>query len=150
MPNRNVHVPVGMASGLAYSLYLTRDQQGNDRFLEVIGGLVGGYWGGRLPDVLEPANNSMHRAFAHSTTTGASLVLGTHAVAQEWAQFFRAKAAHLQHRRQMTSMSEGDLTINLFFEIVLRISAGILPGLMAGYASHLALDACTHRSLPLA
>ncbi len=150
MPNRNVHVPVGMASGLAYSLYLTRDQQGNDRFFEVIGGIVGGYWGGRLPDLLEPANSSMHRAFAHSTTTGASLVFGTHAVAQEWAQFFREKAADLQRRRQNNPMSEGDLTINVFFEVVLRITAGLLPGLMAGYASHLALDACTPRSLPLA
>jgi membrane-bound metal-dependent hydrolase YbcI (DUF457 family) len=150
MPNRNVHVPVGMASGLAYSLYLTQDQKGNDQLLEVLGGVVGGYFGGRLPDVLEPANSSMHRAFAHSTTTGVSLVFGTHAVAQEWAQFFREKAAHLQHRRRTTPMSEGDLTLNLFFELILRVSAGILPGLIAGYASHLALDACTSRSLPLA
>ncbi|MHB8843316.1 MAG: metal-dependent hydrolase [Nitrospirota bacterium] len=149
MPNRNVHVPVGMASGLAYSLYLTQDQQENDRFFEVLGGVLGGYCGGRLPDVFEPANSSMHRAFAHSTTTGAAFVLSAHTAAQEWGIFFREKATDLRRRRQTNRMSDVDLTINVFLEILLRVAAGMGPGLLAGYASHLALDACTPRSLPL-
>ncbi len=150
MPSKNVHVPVGMTSGLAYSLYLTRNQQGSDRLLEVLGGVVGGYCGGRLPDVLEPANSSMHRAFAHSTTTGAAISLSAHTSAQEWVLFFREGAAGLQRRRQTYPMSDVDQTINVVLEVFLRIAAGIGPGLLAGYASHLALDACTPRSLPLA
>ncbi len=150
MPNKNVHVPVGMASGLAYSLYLTRNQQGDDRLLEALGALIGGYWGGRLPDVLEPANSSMHRAFAHSASTGAALTLAAHTAAEEWSFFFRERAAELQHQRETNPMSDIGLIINAVFGVILRVAAGIGPGLIAGYASHLAMDACTSRSLPLA
>ncbi len=151
MPNRNVHVPVGITAGLVTTIYYSRDQKDENQIWEVIGGGLGGYCGGRFPDVLESAkNNPNHRAFAHSFVTGTTVSITAKEAIDAWIAFFREKADLLAKKRTMENLTEPDRFIIGLFEILLRIAAGIGPGFVAGYASHLALDACTRRSLPLA
>jgi hypothetical protein len=74
------------------SLYLSKDQKPEDQILEAIGALFGGYWGSRLPDVFESANNPHHRALAHSLATGTAISATAIEAAIAWSMFFREKA----------------------------------------------------------
>jgi hypothetical protein len=151
MPNRDIHVPVGMTAGLVTALYFSKDQKGEDRIWEAIGGVLGGYGGGRFPDVFEAAkNNPYHRAFTHSLVAGTTVSITAKEATDAWVAFFREKADGCAERRKTANLTESDKLFVGIFEILLRVAAGIGPGFVAGYASHLALDACTRRSLPLA
>jgi membrane-bound metal-dependent hydrolase YbcI (DUF457 family) len=149
MPSRDVHVPVGLGTAFITSLYLSKDQKPEHQIYEAIGALFCGYWGSRLPDVFEPANNPHHRAVAHSLATGTAISATAIEAATAWSMFFREKAERLAKHRQTMRSPEVEITSGVF-EILLRIAAGAGPGLIAAYMSHLALDACTRRSLPLA
>jgi len=148
MPSRDVHVPVGLGTAFITSLYLSKDQKPEHQIYEAIGALFGGYWGSRLPDVFEPANNPHHRAVAHSLAAGTAISATAIEAATAWSMFFREKAERLAQQRQIMRSPEVEITSGIF-EILLRIAAGVGPGLIVAYMSHLALDACTRRSLPL-
>jgi membrane-bound metal-dependent hydrolase YbcI (DUF457 family) len=138
-----------MGTALVASLYLSKDQKPEHQIYEGIGALFGGYWGSRLPDVFEPANNPHHRALAHSLAAGTAISVTAIEAATAWAMFFREKAENLAKHRQTLRSSDANIMSGVF-EILLRIAAGVGPGLITAYISHLALDACTRRSLPLA
>jgi membrane-bound metal-dependent hydrolase YbcI (DUF457 family) len=109
--------------------------------------MAGGYVGAKLPDLLEPPVGSWHRDFVHSLTAG----VGTVALAPDWFRQLEDYA-----RRQITQhqfivlrtvnpqeRSRAELAV-LFWRLVIPF----LRGVLAGYVSHLALDAATPRSLP--
>ncbi len=149
MPNKDTHVFFGTASGAIYSLSLSKDQEVNNRILESIGGGIGGYCGSRLPDIFNPANQPRHRAFAHSMLTGTVSTVNANEIAFLWIKTFREMADYFKACRQDEQISDFNKNLCLFFEILMRVMVGIGPGLIAGYISHLALDATTQRSLPL-
>ena len=150
MPNRDIHVPVGMGTAFIASLYLSKDQKPEDQIYEAVGALFGGYWGSRLPDIFEPANNNPHhRALAHSLSTGAAISVTAVEAANAWTKFFREKAERFANQRQTMGSPEVNKITSGVLEALLRIAAGVGPGLIAAYMSHLALDACSRRSLPL-
>jgi hypothetical protein len=65
-----------------------------------------------------------------------------------WQRALRAEAdCHAARRRN--AASDADAFRAFVGEAVCRLLAGALPGLVAGYASHLALDLTTPRRLPL-
>jgi membrane-bound metal-dependent hydrolase YbcI (DUF457 family) len=116
--------------------------------------------GGLLPDILEPALSSWHRDVAHSLTTGAGVVAvlksifeGCEAACRENAEKCKAIVmAPLPMQNNVFVPAAVDPIGQLFFkiaEILWRFLAGFLNGLATGYVSHLALDACTPRSIPL-
>ena len=149
MPSRDVHVPVGLGTAFIASLYLSKDQKPEHQIYEAIGALFGGYWGSRLPDVFEPANNNPnHRAVAHSLAAGTTIAATAIEAATIWSKFFREKAERLAQQRQTMRSSEVKIMSEVP-EILLRIAAGVGPGLIIAYMSHLALDVCTRKSLPL-
>jgi len=151
MPRNESHVMAGSTAGALYSLFLSKDQKAEDRFLELIGGGIGGYWGGRLPDIVEPApRNPGHRAFAHSLVVGSASYASAKRFASEWARCFRQAADRLALQNQEQPSSEPDRLLCVALEILLRVAAGMGAGFIAGYVSHLVLDAGTPRSLPLA
>ncbi len=150
MPNRDIHVPVGMTAGLVTALYLSKDQKNEDRIWEAIGGLIGGYGGSRFPDVFESANSPHHRAFVHSLAAGTTVSVKANEATDTWVAFFREKADCIAEKRKTANLTDFDKLIVDIFEILLRVAAGVGPGFVAGYGSHLVLDACTKKSLPLA
>jgi len=118
--------------------------------LETIGGAMGGWVGGQLPDHLEPADCWNHRKFCHSWAAFFAGASFSRAVVVGWERYCREQAVSAANKRLANaSLSGGMSFFLLMLETAWRIAAGILAGLIAGYASHLILDATTPSSLPV-
>ncbi len=148
MPGRNVHTVAGGMTGGVFAFIRTPDCTPKRRLPETIGGVVGGYYGGRLPDLIEPATSPWHRGVAHSGVLTAILASSSDRLGQ-WERHCREQAA--QHRA--ASLVPGADPISAVWHTLAewfwRFLAGVAAGLFAGYLSHVALDALTPRSLPL-
>lgn len=146
------HKIVGAASGAVYAGYKASNQPGS--MIEMIGGGVGGYWGGILPDQLEPALSSWHRNGFHSATAGGGVIYASNMLS-DWATACRLQAERYRAVQTVRDPITGaflPVPINLFqklAELFWSFLAGVLNGFCAGYVSHLALDAVTPRGIPL-
>ena len=150
MPNRPAHDLVGCFAGATATAALAPD--GLPAFFrarETASGGIGGVWGSRIPDSLEPATRGPnHRAFAHSLVAGASSVIAARAHARQGQAFCRARAAQavsgaLEHAPGCPTRLWLQL-VGFFFTIL----AGLLAGVAAGFISHLVLDGLTPAGLP--
>ncbi len=148
MANRRAHSIAGAAAGGTAAFLLARDQGAPFQLVEALGGVIGGAWGGRLPDLIEPALHPGHRSAAHALVpaglTGATVAPRLRRAQQpvrQWADRWRAR------RDAATSTLEQLLW--WLAEMACRLAAGAIPGAAAGYASHLLLDAGTPMGLPL-
>ena len=151
MPNGKVHAVVGATSGVGIALLRTRSDDLIGLIAELIGGGLGGYVGGRLPDLVEPANTPVHRSMAHSLAAAGA---GTWALSslKGWEDNCRARATRA---RQAANRREGDQLdwfiwlFNVIQQLFWHAAAGFTAGAAGGYLSHLALDAFTPKGLPL-
>jgi membrane-bound metal-dependent hydrolase YbcI (DUF457 family) len=136
MSNRNDHARAGAVVGVLTAFTNAEAQQRTIDPLELLGGLVGGLVGARLPDIIESATSPHHRQFAHSVTfaMAASATLGR--IAVRFERWCWSEAARVQH------------TIPLLAAL-LRVLGGLAVGVTGGYASHLVLDAGTPMGIPL-
>jgi len=66
MPNRPTHQTVGALAGGAMAAARAHGVEDSQFLAETIGGIVGGWVGGVLPDILEPATSPHHRKVMHS------------------------------------------------------------------------------------
>ena len=152
MPSLKVHRTVGFVAGGAAALVVARGQPLGYRLLETVGGMLSGSLAAHLPDVLEPAVSSFHRGACHSFATGASAVfVGAETVAQASLRpidFLRRRSVELFAESAVERDAPRALLL-LLAAIGARMLAGAVAGGIAGYASHLVLDAATPRSLPL-
>jgi hypothetical protein len=139
---------VGMVAGGGAALYRGRDLPGPDLLVEVLGGVIGGYAGGKAPDILEPAIHSWHRKFCHSWTAGAVIGAGV-ATLDVWERHCRERAADYRRRRLAVGVDPLNALFLWIAEMFWALAAGFAAGFGAGYLSHLLLDAATPRSLPL-
>lgn len=156
MPSENTHKYVGLVVGAAYAGHRAKAQSGPNWWAEVAGGAVGGYLGGRLPDILEPALSSWHRGVAHSCSAGGAIIV----VKDPFTLWETACRENAEKCKAIPMAPHGGMfvpvPIDLFSQMFLKLAelwwrflAGFLNGLAAGYVSHLALDAATPRSIPL-
>jgi hypothetical protein len=113
---------------------------------ELGGALVGGKLGGRAADVLDPALTPDHRAVAHGGLAVAALVKLARAGLVEAC---RNNSAACKARTLDLSRSEDEKARDRMHDILWRFAAGMLIGFIAGYSSHLLLDAGTKRGLPV-
>jgi membrane-bound metal-dependent hydrolase YbcI (DUF457 family) len=152
------HKLAGTGSGLIFAAYRAKGQSPGDWIVEVAGGAIGGYVGGILPDILEPAISSWHRGTAHSYVSGATLAACIYRTLSDWETACRGQAQNCRAIRMVRApggtfvAAPSDPLRQLFLstaELFWRLLAGFLSGLAAGYVSHLALDAATPRSIPL-
>ena len=160
MPDGKTHKLVGATAGIGYAAYQAKEQAPWNQLIEIAGGLVGGYKGGQLPDVLEPAISSWHRGTAHCCLTGGGIISLRNTLMQ-WEKFCREKAENCKALRMIPHPSQPntfiaapiDPSLQLvmsLLEIFWRFAAGFVNGVAAGYVSHLALDAVIGpRSIPL-
>ena len=148
MPNRDVHFQVGAVAGGGYALYMSYSQSSWHIVAETIGGVFGGIAGGLLPDRIDTPSGPWHRAEAHSFA-----ITGTFGrfLSEQLPNFQASLRSQADHYALMQTLSPSPL--QQFFlwlvECACRFLAGALAGLLAGYASHLVMDAMTPRSLPL-
>jgi hypothetical protein len=163
MPGRKTHAYVGMTAGIGYTAFQAKGQSSLNLFAEAAGGAFGGWYGGLLPDVFEPAISSWHRGFAHSGAAGTAIVTSRPKLSSFQDQC-RIQADACRAKRKSLTMVPHPAQPNLFVpapseqwghlwltiqELLWRFAAGFANGLAAGYVSHLALDAVTPRSIPL-
>lgn len=132
MPNKATHVRAGMISGGAVATLQARDLSGAALLAEVLGGILGGYCGGRLPDVIEPPTSPRHRQTAHSWTIGIGTAFSALQILPQWQcsirDFGKERSPEIQ--------------------FLCHVAAGTLMGVAVGYVSHLALDSVTPSGLP--
>ncbi|HLJ87775.1 MAG TPA: metal-dependent hydrolase [Candidatus Angelobacter sp.] len=158
MPNCKTHQWVGALAGGLDACYQAQGKPHSDAVLETIGGAIGGYVAGMLPDVLEPAVSPWHRDVGHSVTVGGG-VLVLRATLAQWAQQCRDKAQNCSAILMIAvpgtnifvpaSVTPFNQLVSSLAELFWKLLAGFLNGLSAGYASHLLLDAMTPRGIPL-
>jgi hypothetical protein len=158
MSDGATHKLTGVGSGAVFAGYRAKGQSFENFLAEVAGGAIGGYFGGILPDILEPAISSWHRSVAHSYVSGGTIVVSANAVLSSWEAACRNNAENCQ-ALQMIPAPNGAFVVapsdpiqrflSSLAELFWRLMAGFLNGLVAGYISHLGLDALTPRSIPL-
>lgn len=151
MPRRKTHDPAGVISGGALAAFRARNQSPAAVILETVGGALGGLAGSRVPDGLEPSSlGGCHRDFCHSWSVMIAGVRFADAAITGWERFCRQQAELASnHRKNAVGLSDLERFFLLLQEMAWRIAAGILAGFIAGYGSHLILDAGTPKSLPL-
>lgn len=148
MPNGPVHKIVGSGAGLVYAGFRGGSQPLEYQLTEAVAGAIGGYLGGSLPDALEPAYSSWHRDFMHSWSVGATIV-GIASKLEWWEHHCRQRASHYHSLRMFAEITPWASFLYFLLELFWRMAAGFINGLLAGYVSHQALDACTPRGSPL-
>jgi hypothetical protein len=154
MPSRDIHRPVGAVAGAGYSAYHAHRRYRRHPapavpvVAETIGGFVSGWLGGALPDWIDPPTSPNHRNFGHGIATVAGAVAWTADFVLDLQEKLRAQADSLEANRWRLQ-SDAERTLSALAELFLRLFAGMLNGLIAGYASHLVLDMCTPSGLPL-
>ena len=147
MPGRAVHIEAGaVLGGLAASVRAPRIGT-PEAIAEILGGTFLGMLGGVMPDILEPATHPSHRKMAHSLATAGALLsiplVDMQAHCRSFASAARSRAASYQ-----VECPERDRA--LFEALCWHVIAGAVAGFLAGYLSHLALDATTSYGLPVA
>jgi hypothetical protein len=158
MPGLKTHRRVGAIAGAADAFYQAKDKPSANVLFESIGGALGGYVGGSLPDVFEPAVSSWHRDVGHSIVVAGGGVLYARQLLAGWAQQCRNNAIRQTVPTMSFPGSDAFVPIPLspltqlgmtLARLFWSLLAGFLNGLSAGYASHLVLDAGTPRGIPL-
>lgn len=135
-----------MGSGLAAASVLMPKGDLGGSAAELLGALLGGYIGGRAADILDPPLTPNHRAVAHGGLAVAGLVKLARA---GLVSSCRDNASSCQARSLEFGRSEAEKEQDRSHELLWRFAAGLLIGVIAGYSSHLLLDAGTKRGLPL-
>lgn len=149
MSSRREHRDVSIIAGAATALLTTRkNASAYEVVTEMLGGAVGGNFGGWTPDALEPAIHSHHRDVFHSYTTAAVVTVKSRKHVARWKARLRAKADRFAAERA-ASQNWFDKLLLLLAELACRAAAGFLGGIVPGYLSHLVLDSGTPRGLPL-
>lgn len=148
MPNRKTHVGVGAGSGGIAALAKSQGQRPEDRILEIIGGALAGAGGARLPDIVDPPTWPGHRSLGHGVVPSGIGLAAALAKIDEWQGTLRDLAEQQAVQRGSTETTTAQIWHGIL-ELLLRLLAGAVVGLPAGYASHLLLDATTTKSLPL-
>ena len=158
MSDHTTHKLAGIGSGTGFAAYRARGQCFENFLAEVAGGAIGGYFGGILPDILEPAISSWHRSTAHGYISGGTILASANAMLSTWEMACRNNAENCKALRMIPAPGGTFVVappdpiqqlLSSLAELFWRLAAGFFNGFTAGYISHLALDAVTPRSIPL-
>ncbi|MFC1643213.1 metal-dependent hydrolase [Myxococcota bacterium] len=148
MSDSRTHQTVGAVSVGALALAKARSEDPMHLLLELIGGVVGGGVGGRLPDVFDPPVSRRHRGLAHGVVPAVAAGVALGRSLDGTQARLRTEAARRADLRR-TATTAVERFWHALVELLCRIGAGALAGLLAGYGSHLALDGFTPAGLPL-
>jgi hypothetical protein len=164
MPDGKTHRRAGRVAGGVYAAHQAKNQCLVNCAVETTGGVFGGDIGARLSDVFEPGTSSWHRGPAHSCAAGVGILSALGEALPHVVTLLRETADKKAEQRKTLQMTpdppqpnlfvpKPDTALTQFFlflaEIALRLLAGFVNGIAAGYVSHLVLDAGTPRSIPL-
>jgi membrane-bound metal-dependent hydrolase YbcI (DUF457 family) len=148
MANGKTHRAVGAIAGGAYAYHRARYQPPAHALIETLGGVLAGVAGARLPDIFDPPLHPGHRSIAHGLVPVAAAGRAGVMALDRWQACLRADADRRAALRQ-AAVTPLDRLWHAIVELLCRLGAGALAGLLAGYGSHVALDAFTLASIPL-
>lgn len=148
MSNGRTHRIVGVLAGGAVAFAKAKHQTPEHHCLEVLGGALGGYVGARLPDLLDPPISPRHRSLAHGVVP-VGLVGKAAWNELDGVQTKLRTEANRRAKLAQSASTPFERLCHKLIQLLCRLGAGALAGLIGGYGSHLALDACTPASLPL-
>ncbi len=139
MANNAVHSTVGGLAGATSTLALLDKVDVEEWGWVLLGSTLGGIYGGKLPDILDPPSGGPnHRSTGHSVSAN------TVGLALYYSQIGPACENYCLERIKKAKKEESDRD-----RIIWSIALGIVWGSPAGQISHLALDGCTPKMLPL-
>lgn len=148
MPCYREHKNIAGVVGGATALVFAAEQQPLQMLAEVAGGIFMGSQAGTWADYIEPGISSHHRQEAHAivpSLAGANLVFQNLTSMQG---YLRQSAAQCFDLAQNTA-DPLRAFLNVVVGFGLHFVAGAVPAVATGYLSHVALDACTPRGVPL-
>jgi membrane-bound metal-dependent hydrolase YbcI (DUF457 family) len=148
MPNANFHRTAGLIAGGTYAYLRSTEQSYGSRVLETAGGVLGGTLAASLPDVFDPPLHPRHRGLAHGAVPVGALTSAAVATLDGAQVWLRREAARRASLRTAATGTLEQLWHGLV-ELLCRLGAGFSAGLVAGYTSHVVLDALTPAGLPL-
>lgn len=147
MPNKKTHVTVGTIVGGGHAAYKAWGQEPYQIFLEALGGALGGYVGGRVPDIIDPPTSPRHRSIGHGVIPNGIVSAICYKNLGNWQNSLRSRAADYQSKREQAEGLVDQIKYGLL-EALCYILSGFLAGLGAGHTSHLLLDLTTPSRLP--
>lgn len=151
MPSKPTHVKAGMISGVAAVIACNHIE--NNPLMsvaDVVGGIAGGYLGGRIPDLIDPSQigGPNHRSHGHGLVQNSVLATWIFNNIQEFRKICFEKATDLEIKaKELTDDVKSLLWV--LAASFLRFVAGLAIGVIAGIISHLALDSFTKKGLPI-
>ena len=151
MPCKPTHVKAGIISGAAAVVICNHvENKPVMSVADLVGGIAGGYFGGRLPDLIDPSKigGPNHRSHGHGLVQNSALATWVFDNLQEFRKKCFEKASELESKAKEFVDDAKAILWNLG-AIFLRLLAGFAVGAIAGIISHLALDSFTKKGLPL-
>lgn len=147
MANSREHIVWGAVAGAGACLTITWLSEQKLSLAELLGAILSGVLLAKLPDVLEPAIHPNHRSSFHSVAFAGTALPAAWSVTLEKRQ---EKIRLAQECERRATMSQSEQEKNTWKQQASwhRFCAGVLLGIVPGYASHLAADALTPKSLP--
>lgn len=134
MPNRTVHIPAGVASGATFASVRAINERDEVIYARAIGGLIGGYFGAQMPDIIDPSTNGPnHRSLGHGILPNTCAAAYLHRPYENLRRYLNVRAEEY----------------TLIPSTLMQCLIGVLDGFIAGYVSHLVLDSFTPKGLPL-
>jgi hypothetical protein len=148
MPGFDTHETVGGFVGGTAALWCSQGQPPLLALAETLGGVLAGRAAGVWPDAFEPATSSYHRDTCHALAPaayGATVVFGQ----VESVQGSLRAQAQACFKLAAATNDGNQRFIIVLTGFALHALAGAVPAVPASYISHIALDACTPRGVPL-
>ena len=148
MPNRRVHVATSTPAGAVYAFHKTKYQNELTRLQELVGGALGGYLGGILPDQIDPPAHPGHRSVGHGFCPVAVVAASWNHNLESW----QSRLRQLANEHDYHGFQSADPILkgwHAIMALALRLLSGFLAGIGAGYITHVALDSLTASCLPL-
>jgi hypothetical protein len=148
MSDRRTHRTIGTISGGGHAFAKAQQQPPEHLALDVLGGLLAGNLGARLADMFDPPLHPGRGGLAHNVVPVVAAGRVAVGALDGWQTQLRAPAARRAALRASAATPLERLW-HALVELLCRRGAGALAGPLAGYGSHVPLDAFTPACLPL-
>lgn len=149
MSSKKMHTTIGVMSGVGTVYSCNQYMKSQHTASDYVGAIIGGYFGARLADIIDPPTSPNHRSVGHGLLQNAMILKWVASNIGELREECFKKA---QDYKEQALMLNDNPLMSLLYSIISEaylFIAGLAVGVIAGHVSHLALDATTPKFLPV-